>query len=202
VAACLRVAGSLEDRVVAVVGARGSVGGLCARLLQRERPRRLLLIGRTSVRQFAAELGAEAADLSALWQADLIVSAAAAGRPILGDAPIRPGTIICDVARPADAPPALRARRDVTVLDGGLVSLPDPSLRFGAGNLQGLPDGVALACLAETMLLALAGETRDRGVGETIWLDEADEIMALATRHGFGLPSLPQLQKAPAIGGA
>jgi acetylornithine/succinyldiaminopimelate/putrescine aminotransferase/predicted amino acid dehydrogenase len=197
VAASLRAVGDrgVADLTVAVVGARGSVGALCARLLARELPRRLILIGNprsssAQLEKFAGEIGAEPGDLSSLAEADLIVSAAAAGRPILGEAPIAGGTIICDVARPPDAPPSLRARRDVTVIDGGLVALPDSTMRFGAGNLQGLPDGIQLACLAETMLLARAGERRDRGVGDTIWLDEADELMALATQHGFGLPAL------------
>jgi predicted amino acid dehydrogenase len=57
---------------------------------------------------------------------------------------------------------------------------------------------VQLACLAETMLLALAGSSADRGVGETIWLDEADELMALAARHGFGLPAEAQPRKVHA----
>src|SRR5262249_28133403 len=49
VAALLAVAAaagmSLCAQQVAVVGARGSVGSLCARLLAEERPRRLLLVG-------------------------------------------------------------------------------------------------------------------------------------------------------------
>jgi len=44
----------------------------------------------------------------------------------------------------------------------------------------------------------VVGETRDRGVGETIWLDEADELMALAARHGFGLPADARLRKVHA----
>jgi hypothetical protein len=35
-------------------------------------------------------------------------------------------------------------------------------------------------------------------VGETIWLDEADELMALAARHGFGLPAEAQPRKVHA----
>ena len=78
----------------------------------------------------------------------------------------------------------------MTVIDGGLVALPEPTARFGAGNLQGLPDGVQLACLSETILLALAGETRDRGVGNDVSLAEVDQVMALAEVHGFRLAEL------------
>lgn len=194
---------SLGSARVAVVGARGSVGALCARLLAELHPRQLLLFGNPdSDPQPLAELAIEiegglgkndkknidiATDLRALAGCDLIVSATGAIRPILDRATISPGTIICDVARPFDASPALRARPDLTVIDGGLVALPDPGLRFGAGNLQGLPTGVQLACLSETMLLALSGATTDCGVGETIELATAHKIRGLAHQHGFRL---------------
>jgi predicted amino acid dehydrogenase len=94
---------------------------------------------------------------------------------------------VCDVARPHDAPIELRRRGDVTVIDGGLVALPDPTARFGVGNLQGYPDGIQLACLSETIVLALAGETADRGIGDDIPVSEAERMLALAAQHGFSL---------------
>jgi predicted amino acid dehydrogenase len=105
--------------------------------------------------------------------------------PVLDETPLRAGTIVCDLARPPDTSARLRARPDLFVFDGGLVALPDPGVRFGAGNLQGLPDGIQLACLAETILLALEGDGRDHGVGEAVPLAEVDALLALARRHGF-----------------
>ncbi len=75
----------------------------------------------------------------------------------------------------------------MTVIDGGLVALPDSELRLGVGNLQGLPPGVQLACLSETMLLALAGATTDCGVGDSIDLATAERVRRLAEQHGFRL---------------
>ena len=46
----------------------------------------------------------------------------------------------------------------------GLVRLPDPEASFGPGNLVGLPPGTQLACLAETVLMALEG-SREHHVG-------------------------------------
>jgi acetylornithine/succinyldiaminopimelate/putrescine aminotransferase/predicted amino acid dehydrogenase len=202
VAAILRAAEArglpLTEARVAVVGARGSVGALGARLLARERPRCLLLVGnpaagRTALLRLERELGQNgttvraSTDLTALADSDIVFTATAAARPILDDAAIGPGAIICDVARPPDTSSSLRARDDVTVIDGGRVALPDPETRFGIGNLQNLPAGVTLACLAETILLALEGETRDRGIGDDVALAEVDEVLALAERHGFRL---------------
>ena len=107
------------------------------------------------------------------------------GPPRPGRAPISPGTIICDVARPPDAGPAVRGRADVTVIDGGLIALPNPALTFGPGNLQGLPPGIALACLSETILHALEGTRVDCGVGDEVPIEQADLALALCRRHGF-----------------
>jgi acetylornithine/succinyldiaminopimelate/putrescine aminotransferase/predicted amino acid dehydrogenase len=189
---------------VGVVGARGSVGALAARRLAHHRPRRLILVGNPQSGTAAlAALGRAlpcevevTTDVARLAACELVLTAAAGARPALAEAPLRPGAIVCDVARPPDVPPEVRARRDLTVLDGGLVALPEPTLRFGAGNLQGLPDGVQLACLGETLLMALEGESRDRGLGDDIPVEEIDQVLALAVKHGFRLPAAPRARAA------
>jgi predicted amino acid dehydrogenase len=200
---------------VAIVGARGSVGALCARLSARGGAGELRLVGNPSLRsnagmdRLAAELEREhgvharVSQLEQIGDCDVIFSATGAGRPVLDRAALAAGAIVCDVARPPDASPALRAARpDLFVFDGGLVALPDRSARFGPANLQDLPDGVQLGCLSETILLALAGETGDHGIGEEIALAEVDEIMALARHHGFApvTPDFvaPQLRRVSA----
>ncbi|MBS1153698.1 MAG: aminotransferase, class, partial [Myxococcaceae bacterium] len=197
---------SLDEAEVAIVGARGSVGALCARLMARARPRKLLLVGNpasgtASLRALADTLECDpetieiTTELRKLSRSQVVIAATGAARPVLDGAVLSAGTIVCDVARPPDASPRVRARRDLTVIDGGLVALPDRSARFGPGNLQGLPPGIQLACLSETILLALEGDTRDRGIGDDVSLAEVDEILALADRHGFRLaePALDAL---------
>lgn len=188
----------IPDARAAVVGAAGSVGVLCARLLSRERPRRLVLIGNPMtgpqrLLRLSRELDGGpgtvevTTDLGRLAACDIVITATAAARPVLDGALLVPGTIICDVARPYDTSARLRARPDLTVIEGGRVALPDPTIRFGVGNLQNLPDGVTLSCLAETILLALEGELRDCGVGDDVPLAEVDRVLALAEQHGFWL---------------
>jgi predicted amino acid dehydrogenase len=198
----------LSEAVIAVVGAGGSVGSLCARLVARSRPRRLLLAGNPASGQVRLQhlrrLLDEGtgtvhvtADLEELADCDLLFTASGAGQAILDDVPLRAGTIVCDIARPPDVSPRLRQRGDLTVIDGGLVALPDPRTRFGPGNLLGLPDGVQLACLSETILLALEGDRRDHGIGDDVPVNEVDYLMSLARRHGFRLAPLPTRGREP-----
>ena len=69
-------------------------------------------------------------------------------------------------------------------------SASDLALTFGPGNLQGLPPGIALACLSETILHALEGTRTNFGVGDDIPVDEADWALALCQRHGFRVAPL------------
>jgi acetylornithine/succinyldiaminopimelate/putrescine aminotransferase/predicted amino acid dehydrogenase len=189
------------DLTVAVLGARGSVGALLARLVAREQPRQLLLFGNPQsdpapLQALAADLGRACAatrassDRAALAACDVVLSATGAARPVLDGLPLASGALVCDVARPPDAGPVTRGRADLTVLDGGLVGLPDPTMAFGPGNLQGLPAGLALACLSETILHALEGTRTNFGVGDDIPVAEADWALALCQRHGFRVAPL------------
>jgi acetylornithine/succinyldiaminopimelate/putrescine aminotransferase/predicted amino acid dehydrogenase len=185
----------LGDATVAVVGARGSVGSLAARLLARDRPRRLILVGNPNsgalaMQSLASDLRKDgvavevSTSMDVLKDCQVILTATTAARPVLENAVISPATIVCDVAQPPDMPPSLRARTDLTVIEGGRVVLPDASVQFGVGNLIGLPAGVTLACLAETMLLSLEDDRQDYGVGYDVPLAHVDHVMALARRHG------------------
>ena len=193
---------ALDGLDVAVVGARGSVGSLCARLLGRARPRKLVLVGNpkngtAALAALAEQLECDprtielTTDLQRLERCQAVIAATGAARPVLDAATLTAGTIICDVARPPDASAKVRARKDLTVIDGGLVALPDRSARFGPGNLQGLRPGIQLACLSETILLALSGQARDHGIGDHVGLDEVDTLLALAQTHGFLLAEPP-----------
>lgn len=123
---------------------------------------------------------------AALPRADVIVCATSASNAFIQPSHVRPGAIIVDAARPQNVAPELAARSDVLVVEGGLVAFPEP-IHFGP-NVLGFRPGVNLACLAETMLLALEGALVDHSIGQLIPLEEAHAIDAMARRHGFRLP--------------
>lgn len=100
---------------------------------------------------------------------------------------LQAGAVVCDVARPADVAPSVYQRDDVLILEGGLVQYPD-NISFGA-NL-GYRDGVSLACLSETVLLALEGDCQDYSIGTKLPLETVHYLRSLAQKHGFGLAGL------------
>ena len=179
-----------------VVGATGAIGSVCARLLalscdelwlvspetakllalkndiERENPRARIHV--------AAKPGEHLADM------DLIVTATSgAGKRVLDIMSVKPGCVITDVARPLDLSADDVAKRpDVLVIESGEIELPGDDVRM---KDIGLPPGVAYACLAETVVLALEGRFEPFTVGRSIEWEKVKEIYQLGLKHGMEL---------------
>ena len=182
-----------------VVGATGAIGSVCARLLalasdelwlvspetakllalkqdiEREHPR--------AVVHAAATPGEHLADM------DVIVTATSgAGKRVLDIMDVKPGCVITDVARPLDLSAEDVAKRpDVIVVESGEIELPGVDVRM---RDIGLPPGVAYACLAETVALALEGRYETFTVGRAIEWEKVKEIYQLGLRHGMRLAAI------------
>jgi acetylornithine/succinyldiaminopimelate/putrescine aminotransferase/predicted amino acid dehydrogenase len=119
---------------------------------------------------------------------DMIIAASNSPDYIVYPQHLKPGAVVCDVARPADvSPQVFKERDDVLILEGGLVQYPD-DIAFGP-NL-GYRDGVSLACLSETVLLALEGDYNDYSIGNKMPLDTINYLRKLGEKHGLGLAGL------------
>jgi fatty aldehyde-generating acyl-ACP reductase len=184
-----------ESATAAVVGATGSIGSACAELLA-PTVDRLVLIGRRESRlaQVRAQVEAAGAHLvhtstqvEDIYEADMVLSATSAGRPIIEPQHLKYGAVVCDVARPSDVSQRVaRERDDVLVIEGGVMDVPGgTSGRVDLGFDFGLPPGQAFACMAETIVLALEGRYESYSVGKHVCLEQVREIAHLARTHGF-----------------
>lgn len=188
---------------VAVVGATGSVGRACA-LLVAGQSRRLTLVGRNEerLRRVADEVmrmtGVSAqtsTDLKkSLPAADIIITVSSAVEAIIDPQDIKPGAVICDVARPRDVSRRVaEVRDDVLVIEGGVVEVPG-EVDFGLSF--GYPPGMCMACMAETMILALEERYEDYTLGREYDVERIHEISRLARKHGFRLAGLRSFERA------
>jgi acetylornithine/succinyldiaminopimelate/putrescine aminotransferase/predicted amino acid dehydrogenase len=125
-------------------------------------------------------------DLAAdLPRAGVVLSASGAGKSFIDPRLLATDAVVCDVARPLDVLGTVRdSRSDVFVYEGGLMQLPE-NIAFGAQNVLGYPRGINLACLSETMVLAMEGTRRSHSIGNQIEYDEALSIYDKAVGHGF-----------------
>ncbi len=181
-----------------VVGATGSIGSACARLLVKA-AEEVTLVSPETAKLLALEesIRRETPDarmvLSAradphIAEMDMIVTATSgAGKKVLDIMKVKPGCVITDVARPLDLPPEEVAKRpDVLVIESGEILLPgDVRMK----NI-GLPKNVAYACLAETIVLALEGRFENFTVGRAIEWEKVREIYKLGLKHGMKLAAI------------
>jgi predicted amino acid dehydrogenase len=119
---------------------------------------------------------------------DLIVATSNAPDYLIHPYHLNPGCVVCDVARPADVSPEVYQQRDdVLVLEGGLVQYPD-NISFGPNF--GYREGVSLACLSETVLLAMEGDYQHFSIGAKLPLETVAYLRQLGEKHGFSLAGL------------
>jgi fatty aldehyde-generating acyl-ACP reductase len=186
-----------EEAHATVVGATGSIGRVCAQILSRQ-VASLTITARSlsrlknvaeSIYEFSGKRLKVTTDLpAALQNADIVISASSAGGGIIKGAYLRPGAVVCDVALPHDCSREVaETRDDVLVFEGGLVEVPGP-VDFGTNF--GYPPGIALACMAETMILTLEERFEDYSLGRRIEIEKVMEIQELAQKHGFKLAGL------------
>jgi predicted amino acid dehydrogenase len=181
-----------------IVGATGAIGSVCARLMAKAAEEvylvspetaKLLSLKESILKEtpdaklfLSAQADKDIADM------DMIVTATSgAGKKVLDIMKVKPGCVITDVARPLDLPAEEVAKRpDVLVIESGEIQLPgDVHMK----NI-GLPKGVAYACLAETIVLALEGRFENFTVGRAIEWEKVREIYKLGIKHGMKLAEI------------
>ncbi len=192
----------LNNSTVAIVGATGAIGSVCAEMLAAE-TKSLLLIGRrldklNEVRNQALASGATQVivtdDINRLTEAHFIITVTSAVETIIEPQHLRRGAIVCDVARPRDVSRQVAEQRpDVLVIEGGMVQVPG-AVDFGFNF--GFPPKMAYACMAETMALALEQRYESYTLGKDISLSQVTTIDKIATRHGFTLGGFRSFERA------
>ena len=129
---------------------------------------------------------------ASVQSADVVVTATSATECILEPADLRRGAVVCDLSRPANVSAATAAQRpDVLVIDGGVIAAPgNPYL----GN-WGLGQGLAFACMAETMMLALEDRLENTSLGVDLRQETLRYFQSAARRHGFAVARLRSFGK-------
>lgn len=188
-----------------VVGATGSIGAVCARLIAQAikdvvlisiEPERLIELKRRIQKETPGAkvvIGTRASDH--LPDCDLVVTSTSAfGQRVVDISQCKPGAVVCDVARPHDiSPDEAAVRPDVLVIDSGEVLIPG-EIDFGTDI--GLPPGIAYACLAETCLLAMDGRFEDFTIGRDLSMDRVKEIYRLFRKHDFHIAGLHSFDRS------
>ncbi|HHY19736.1 MAG TPA: shikimate dehydrogenase [Firmicutes bacterium] len=199
--AAKRLGTDLKNRRVGVMGAYGSIGKACSRILAGH-VGELVLIGRKkdALALLQEELSSKglvtiATDSHAVLPTlDALVTVTSAIDSVIEPEDLKTGAIVCDVARPRDVSKKVaEVRDDVLVFEGGAVLVPgDVDFNFNFG----FPKKTSYACMAETMILALEQRYENYTLGRDLDVDKVEEMIKLADKHGFKLAGLRSFERA------
>lgn len=193
----------LEDCRVVIIGASGSIGAACARLLAKKVQHITLMARRLQpLEELAQELLTNnSCDIrvsdeihSALKEADIVLTVTSALDFLISPEDLKPGAVVCDVARPRNVSRVVSDKRnDVLVIEGGVISIP--------GNVNfnfdfGFPKNTSYACMAETMILALDGRYENFSLGRSLDINKVNLISDLAAKHDFKLAGFRNFERA------
>jgi predicted amino acid dehydrogenase len=133
---------------------------------------------------------------AAVHEADLVLTATSSIEDVIAPGDLRSGAVVCEVSLPHDVSRRVAEERpDVLVIEGGNLRVPgalhmervrEPGRPFDLG----LPPDTLLACMSETMVLALEQRCESYTLGRGIDLARVREIDALAQRAGFTLADM------------
>lgn len=197
VKACHDIGFDTAESTLAVVGATGAIGKTCAKILG-PKFARTYVIGRDLAR--AQDVAGEVknaigtVELDVLREADAVISVTSSDAAIILPEHLKPGSVVCDVARPRDVSVRVgKERPDVLVIEGGVVSVPgEVNFNFNFG----FPPKTAYACMSETMMLALDGRAENFTLGKDVSVEQVEETQRLAAKHGFKLAGFRSFEKA------
>lgn len=191
---------------VVILGATGSIGAACAQILAKE-VRYLTLVARNEanlekiadkiLRSTGLAVKVTANTKATLKAADIVIAVTSAVDHIIEPEDLKPGAIICDVARPRNVSKRVAdLRNDVMVIEGGVVEIPG-DVNFGLNF--GFPPKTAYACMAETMILALEQRYENFTLGRDLTAKQVETIDHLAKKHGFRLAGFRSFERALTI---
>ena len=190
-----------SEATAVVAGATGSIGSACVKLIA-PRVKHVVLVARNNTRlakfheSIAGELpcgSSYTTDISdAVRRAQLVLTATSSTQDVIQPEDLQTGAVVCELSLPHDVSRRVALERpDVLVTEGGNMLVPGPNPRFERVREPGtefdlnLPPRTALACMSETMVLALENRLECYTLGRGIDIAKVVEIEALATRAGF-----------------
>jgi fatty aldehyde-generating acyl-ACP reductase len=193
------------ESTAVVAGATGSIGGACVELIA-PRVKHVIMVARneTRLRKFHEQIeGRMPCELSyttdisaAVRRAQLVLTATSSTQDVIQPEDLQTGAVVCELSLPHDVSRRVALERpDVLVTEGGNMIVPGEP-RFERFRERGqdfdlnLPPRTALACMSETMVLALEGRIEPFTLGRGIDLDKVREIEAMADRCGFKLAGM------------
>ncbi len=179
----------LKDAKVAIVGAAGSVGSACARILS-EKVRQLILIdiNQEALKSLIATIGIRenlkgCSEVDVVSTADIVIAASSAIGAIITPAHLSSGTIVIDASQPKNASKeVIEHREDILVIESGLAKVSGINHKLDVG----LRRGEVYACLGEVLILTWKDWDGNYSIGK-VDPEHVHEVLVEEKKVGLSL---------------
>lgn len=180
---------------IGIVGAAGSIGSTCARILARAGYINFYLIDLERKKQHLDPLSKDVLSLNSkvriitshqigdIKQCDIVIAATNAPEALIRSEDLKYGAIVIDDAQPSDVHPDVFLREDVLVIEAGVTHTPNINNNFNFG-LKDRQDN--FCCLAEVLILA-ANEWGEHYVVNRPTIDLVDHIANMGKKLNFSI---------------
>ncbi|MCS7243126.1 MAG: shikimate dehydrogenase [Candidatus Calescibacterium sp.] len=187
-----------KDLNIAVVGATGAIGKAITKLVVRDY-KKVFAVARNKTRLNVLKNEIKADNifvstdiLASCLNSDVVITATSNPSEIIFSRYLRHGAIVCDISMPHNtSEEVIKNRKDVTVIEGGVIELPsEPKFKklfndLSWNDIIGFPENNVLACMAETIILTAEEKYENYSIGRNIDENKIMEISLLAKKHGF-----------------
>lgn len=189
----------LPASTAAIIGATGDIGSICTKVLANE-VKKINIAARKEKKlyEFAENLKQSKEcqvevfkyPQDAVKEADIVLTVASATTTVINTEGLKSGAVVCDVAYPANiAREIAKKRDDILVFEGGLAKPPATNGIVDKREWKdNLPSGCIFGCMAEGIVLTLAGKFENYSLGRgNITEEKINEIRTIAKDLGFGV---------------
>lgn len=192
----------LKKEKITIIGFPGSISLTIAYMLLKKGVDLILVSKRET--SFLKQFLSQAKDISdanitlttsideGIKRSKIILSATSTG-DIIDPYKLNQGSIVIDIAQPRDVIVKKRKRKDVLIVDGGIVTLPNNGKVHC--NLFGWNANDVPGCLGETIILALEDMRESYSIGRKLSIEKIEEMGRLGEKHGFITDNLRYFKK-------
>ena len=189
--------------LVAIVGATGSIGSSCLKVLARAGYDNFLLVDIERKAHFFDDLVVElkkmnpdikiktSSQIISIKVADFIITATNTPEAVITPDDLKSGAVVIDDAQPADVSLEVFDREDVLAIEGGLLYTPDIKNHFNF-SLKDKYDN--FSCMGEVIVLA-THEYNDNYIINKPTLENIDKISSMAHDMGFRLSKFQNVKE-------
>lgn len=179
----------LKDAVVAIVGAAGSVGSACTRILS-EKVRQLILIDidQEALESLIATIGIRGnlkgySEVDVVSTADIVIAASSAIGAIITPSHLSSGTIVIDGSQPKNvSKEVIEHRDDILVIESGLAKVSGINHKLDVG----LRKREVYACLGEVLILTWKDWNGNYSIGK-VDPNHVHEVLVEEKKVGLSL---------------